>query len=185
MEEKGRPETLASLLAQEGRLPLAKALQLARALLGELRKLHADGVIHRNLHPGCVRLDPGGGVTLAGLELARTKNAPNPPPGGEMSGAIRTMAPEQVLGGPTDERTDVYQAGLIFYRLMTGKPAFEAQGAWSLARKVSSEDPVPPSIVDPEVPRALSDLILKALSRNAADRFSSAAEFAEALSRIR
>jgi len=183
MQEGSRPDTLASLFAQGTRLPRAEALRVARSILAELAKLHATGVLHRNLHPGCVQFRPDGGVTLSGLELAKEKDDP-PRAGGPMSGAIRVMAPEQVLGGAVDERTDIYQAGLIVYRLVAGRPAFEAAGAWALARKIASEDPVAPRLVDATVPQDLSDLIVKALSRDPAGRVASAADFAERLARL-
>lgn len=182
-EESGR-QTLSSLLAQGARLPHTEALRIARSLLDELRKLHEAGTIHRNLHPGCVLLRPDGGVVLAGLELAKKRGVAVPDPAGAMSGQIRTFAPEQVLGEATDERTDLYQVGLILYHLFTGRPAFETQGMWSLAKRISSEDPVAPNRVDPSIPQGLSGLIAKSLSRNPADRFASAADFSGQLARI-
>ena len=159
-------------------------MRIVLDLLAELRRLHESGTLHRNLHPGCVTFGEDGRVRLAGLELSRRKGEPASPAPGEMSGLIKVLAPEQVLGGTIDERTDLYHCGLILYRLVAGRPAFESRGAWSLARKVVSEDPVEPVRVDPAIPQGLSDLIVRSLSREPADRFASAAEFAERLARV-
>jgi serine/threonine-protein kinase len=176
-------QSLKDVFDSGARLDLATGVRIVRDLLAELQRLHESGMLHRNLHPGCVTFDKDGRVRLAGLELAKRKGDPNPA-SGEMSGHIKALAPEQVLGEAIDERTDLYHCGLILYRLVAGRPAFEASGAWATARKIVSEDPVEPVRVDPAIPRGLSDLIVRSLSRNPADRFGSAAEFAERLARV-
>jgi serine/threonine-protein kinase len=177
-------QSLKDIFDSGTRLERSIGVRIVLDLLAELRRLHESGMLHRNVHPGCVTFSEDGRVRLAGLELSKRKGDSVSPAPGEMSGLIKVLAPEQVLGGTIDERTDLYHCGLILYRLVAGRPAFESQGAWSLAKKVVSEDPVAPARVDPEIPQGLSDLIARSLSRNPADRFASAAEFAEQLARV-
>ena len=173
-------QLLKTILDSGARFDLTRAVRTALALLEALQRLHEAGIIHRNVHPGCVFLAAGGDVRLGEMELAKRKGDPGSGTG-EMSGKVRVMAPEQVLGGTVDERTDIYHCGLILYRLVTGRQAFEAAGAWALATKVVSEDPPAPTTVNPEIPRDLSDVMLRALARVPEDRFATAAEFAERL----
>lgn len=173
-------KSLRALLDSGAKFDLSSAVRTTLALLEALKRLHEAGIVHRNVHPGCVFLDAGGGVRLGGMELAKRMGDPGSGTG-EMSGKIAVLAPEQVLGGTVDERTDLYHCGLILYRLVTGRRAFEATGAWGIAKKVVSEDPPAPAAVDPAIPRDLSDVILRALSRAPENRFATAAEFAERL----
>jgi serine/threonine protein kinase len=159
-------------------MTLAEALDVMHGLLFALGEIHDDGIIHRNLHPGCVVVNKAGDVTLTGFELAV---GPGMPPAGgrcEMSGALVTMSPEQILGAGCDARSDIFQAGVIFYQMLTGKPPFAAPGAWSKAKKIVSEDPAPPSSVSPSVPASLDVISLRALAKDPSQRYERAAEFA-------
>jgi len=178
--EKGAT-SLRSLFDDGDRLTLTQALNLMRNLLGALGKIHADEIVHRNLHPGCVLVDEVGRVTLTGLELAVGPGMPATGTSGEMSGAWVTMSPEQIQGEDCDLRSDIFQVGVIFYQLLTGKPPFAAPGAWSRAKQILGEDPAPPSSIDAAVPAWLDGVSLRALAKERSKRYGSAAEFAAAL----
>jgi serine/threonine-protein kinase len=162
----------------------AEALDLMRSLLCALAKLHADGIVHRNLHPGCVLVDEAGRVTLAGLALAAGPGLPRTGTDGELSGALVTMSPEQIQGTGCDIRSDIFQAGVIFYQLLTGIPPFAAAGAWGRAKQVIGEDPTPPSLIDAAIPAWLDAATLRALAKDPSQRYGSAAEFAAALTPV-
>jgi eukaryotic-like serine/threonine-protein kinase len=178
--EKGA--TLLRSLFDDGvRLTLAQALNLMRSRLGALGKMHADEIVHRNLHSGCVLVDEAGRVTLTGFDLAVGPGMPGTGAKGEMSGAWVTMSPEQIQGAGCDARSDIFQVGVIFYQLLTGTPPFAASGAWSRAKQILSEDPAPPSSINAAIPAWLDVVSLRALAKERNQRYGSAAEFAAAL----
>ena len=177
-------QTLKALFDSGVRVDPKSGVRIGLELLAILQHVHAAGVVHRNLHPGSVVLDATGHVRLTGFELSKVRGAPAMP-SGELSGRIVIMAPEQIVGGEIDERTDLYQFGLILYRLVTGRAAFSASGAWELAKKLLEKDPLAPATVDPTVSWDLSDLVLRALSREKNDRFASAEQLAERLALAR
>ena len=152
-----------------------------RNLLGELAKVHADGIVHRNLHRECVLVDKAGRVTLTGFELAVGPGLPRTGTRGEMSGAWVTMSPEQIQGTGCDTRSDIFQAGVIFYQLLTGIPPFAAAGAWGRAKQIISENPTPPSSIDATIPAWLDAAALRALAKDPSQRYGSAADFTAAL----
>jgi serine/threonine protein kinase len=176
-----RATSLRSLFDDGDRLTPDQALNLMRSLLGALGKIHADEIVHRNLHPGCVLVDEAGRVTLTGFELAVGPGMLGTGAGGEMSGGWVTMSPEQIQGEGCDARSDIFQVGVIFYQLLTGKPPFAAPGAWSRAKQILNEDPAPPSSIDVAIPAWLDGVSLRALAKERTQRYGSAGEFAAAL----
>lgn len=160
---------------------VGEALDLMRKLLGALAKVHADGIVHRNLHRGCVFVDESGRVTLTGFELAVGPGLPTRDSKGEMSGALVTMSPEQIQGAGCDARTDIFQVGVIFYQLITGRPPFDASGAWGRAKQTLSTDPPLPSSINKAIPTWLDVVLLRALAKDPKKRYENADEFLAAL----
>jgi serine/threonine-protein kinase len=152
-----------------------------RRLLLALGNIHTKKIVHRNLHPGCVLVDHAGRVTISGLDLAVGPGLPATTNHGEMAGGWVTMSPEQIQGAGCDARSDIFQAGVIFYQLLTGEPPFAASGAWGRAKKILSEDPAPPSSINTAIPAWLDTASLRALAKQPSQRYGSAAEFAAAL----
>jgi len=181
-ELRKRLETSLKSLYDHGQRPtLAEALDLMRNLLDALAKVHADGIVHRNLHRGCVLVDREGRVSLTGFDLAVGPGLSHRESKGEMSGALVSMSPEQIQGTGCDARSDIFQVGVIFYELLTGKPPFNAPGAWGRAKQTLSEDPALPSSVDAAIPGWLDVASLRALAKDPNQRYGSAAEFSAAL----
>ena len=178
-----RLDSLRSWFDEGPRLTLAKALDLMHGLLFELAQIHDSRIIHRNLHPGCILVDAAGNVTITGFGLAVGPGLPHAGNRGELSGAVVTMSPEQIQGTGCDARSDIFQAGVIFYQMLTGEPPFAALGAWSSAKKILSEDPAPPSSVNPAIPPLLDGVVLRALAKDPSQRYERAAEFAWAIVR--
>ncbi len=167
--------------------PAAQAAALLAALAEAIHVAHQSGIIHRDLTPtnillaadgtpkitdfGLVRhLDSGRGLTITGVPV----------------GTPSYMAPEQGQGqwdsvGPA---TDVYALGAIFYELLTGRPPFRAESAAETLRQVVSQDPVPPSRLNPAVPRDAETICLKCLEKDPQKRYPSAAGLAEDLHRF-
>ena len=157
-----------------GPLELAGFLPVAARLAAVVARLHDEGVLHRDLTPsnlllteaGPVVVDFGLATRLRGLEPGRCRFA----------GTLAYMAPEQTgrTAQSVDERTDLYALGATFYEMLTGQPPFLAASAGDLLHAHLARRPRPPAALDPSIPAPVSDLILRLLAKNPADRYQSA-----------
>jgi len=154
-------------------------LQVANAL----HYAHQQGALHRDVKPGNLILDTEGRVWVADFGLAKLLDQEEMTRSGDVVGTLRYMAPEQ-WEGRADARTDVYGLGLTLYEMLTLQPAFDETDRGRLIRQVMEEEPVPPRRLQPAVPKDLETIVLKAIARQPADRYQTAAELAEDLQRF-
>ena len=157
-----------------------QAVRIMGELLDALDFAHEAGVIHRDVKPANVMLDAQWRVKLADFGVARFQDSDRSAVG-TMVGTPAFMSPEQISGGKVDRRTDLFSAGIVLYQLLTGEQPFRGQGAWTVAKKIMQEEPPPPSRVVGSISPAFDKVVRKALAKNAAERFRSAREFANAL----
>jgi serine/threonine protein kinase len=182
-----RGETLEARLRREPRPPLALTVQVGREVAEGLAAAHAQGLIHRDVKPANIWLEemPRRGVVRARMldfGLARElESGEHLTESGTVLGTPAYMAPEQADGKPVRPACDVFSLGAVLYRMATGKHAFEGPTLPALLRCVAEKDPPPPHEVCPDVPRALSDLIMAMLAKDAARRPASARAVADAL----
>jgi len=172
-------EDLASLLRRIGRLPAAKALEVARQLCAGLAAAHDKGVLHRDLKPANIMIDGRGQARIAdfGIAVETTPDADAT----DGAGTLAYMAPERFAGKPATVQSDLYALGLILYETYTGKSAFAAttQGEWRRAHTDSA--PSSPSAIVPDIEPAVERAILRCLAKEPARRPASAAQVAAAL----
>jgi len=177
-----------STLAQRmevGRVPLKLALEYMIQVLDALGYAHSHAVMHRDVTPENIIITPEGDVKLTGFGLAKTQSDPALTQAGKMLGSLHYISPEQVKGLPTiDARTDIYAVGVILYELATGKKPFPGESQFEVMFAHVNADPAPPDQVDPEVPAELSEVILKSMAKEPADRFQTAVEFRRQLEGI-
>lgn len=178
-----RGQTLRQLLAQ-GTLTIADAARIVAATADVLAAAHAEGVFHRDVKPDNVMLEPDGAVRVLDFGIARAVQDDAPlTRTGEIVGTPEYMAPEQLLDGPEaiDARTDVHALGVLAYELLTGRSPFHGANVFQTLKLVESLVPPPPSSLRRDAPHALDLVVLRALQKQPADRFASAAAFASAL----
>src|SRR5436309_7321816 len=177
-------ETLRERLEREGQLPLEQAVQIAREVADALSHAHSHDVVHRDIKPENILLEAGHAV-LSDFGIARAIRAAA---GGSLTAtgiAIGTpgyMSPEQ--GGASarvDERSDIYSLGCVLYEMLAGEPPFTGPSAESIVRQHLTAAPPRVSAMRAAVPPAIEEAIVRALAKTPADRFATAAEFADAL----
>ena len=177
-------ESLRDRLRREKQLPLADAVRIATEVAGALGYAHRHGVIHRDIKPENVLLHDGSALVADfGIAIAiTTAGGTRMTETGMSLGTPHYMSPEQAMGErEITARSDVYALGVVTYEMLVGEPPFTGPTAQSIIAKVLTDDPVPPTRQRKSVPPALEHAVLTALAKLPADRYSSAAEFAAAL----
>src|SRR5689334_16977444 len=180
-------ETLRDVLRREGRLDPTRAMQLTADICGALDFSHRNGIVHRDVKPGNVMITPQGTVKVMDFGIARavSDSAATMTSTAAVIGTAQYLSPEQARGEAVDARSDVYAAGCVLYELLTGEPPFTGDSPVAVAYQHVREDPKSPSEVNPAVPPQLDAVVLKALSKNPANRYQSAAEMRSDLVRVR
>jgi serine/threonine protein kinase/tetratricopeptide (TPR) repeat protein len=180
-------------LLRRGRLPLDEALRIGTEIIEGLARAHEGKVVHRDLKPSNVMLTRDGHVKIVDFGLARrlstedspTLSGPSLTQTGAMVGTIIYMSPEQLRGEPADERSDVFSLGLILYELLAGRHPLMRKTYVATATAILREDPAPLSEFLEGAPDWLEPFVMRMLSREPADRFSSAAEVVRELREFR
>lgn len=177
-------ESLASFLAQRGRLSLAQAIPILREICAGMSAAHAAGVVHRDLKPDNVLLGADGRVVITDFGIARALST------GEratktMGGVVGTpeyMAPEQVEGASDiDGRADLYALGVMMYELFTGEPAWRGNTPYAIAAARLVKPPPDPRDLVPGLAPDLAGIILRCMARERSARFATADEISAAL----
>jgi len=172
-------QDLASLLHQIGRLPEAKATQIARQLCAGLAAAHDQGILHRDLKPANVMIDGRGRVRITDFGLAVLAEAIKPED--VVVGTPAYMAPEQFAGKEVTNRSDLYSLGLVLYELYTGKRAFEGKTAAEIAKLREQSTPTSPSSHVEGLDPAVERVVLRCLENDSSQRPSSALAVAAGL----
>jgi eukaryotic-like serine/threonine-protein kinase len=161
-------------------LSVGEAVEIIRQVLAGARFAHAQGIVHRDLKPQNVLIDGEGRARVADFGIARA-GASEITQTGSVLGTAQYLSPEQAQGLLVTPASDLYSVGVMLYEALTGQVPFEGDSAVTVAMKQVSERPRPPSELNPEVPRALDAVVLRALAKDPANRFASADEFLHAL----
>ena len=179
--------SLKQLIVSRGKLPVAVALTVGKQLCRALEVAHAEGVIHRDIKPQNIVVEPSGFLKVMDFGIARLANPPKGKGLTEAGMSIGTpdyMSPEQLSGSELDPRSDLYAAGVVLFECVTGRVPFEAETPWALVAKHLEEEAPNPRSLNPEVPEPLAAVILKAMAQDPAHRFATASEMHDALARI-
>ncbi|HEY6479587.1 MAG TPA: Stk1 family PASTA domain-containing Ser/Thr kinase, partial [Streptosporangiaceae bacterium] len=170
--------TLRDLLRDDRRLLPERAAEITDGVLRALDYSHRNGIVHRDIKPGNVMLTRSGDVKVMDFGIARavsdaqatmTQTA-------QVIGTAQYLSPEQARGERVDARSDLYSAGCLLYELLTGRPPFTGDSPVAIAYQHVREAPVPPSRIDPELPAWCDAIVLKAMEKDAGDRYQSAGE---------
>jgi serine/threonine protein kinase len=180
-------KSLKDLIRARGRLPIAITLSVGKQLARALEIAHEQGVIHRDIKPQNMVVEPNGVLKVMDFGIARLASR-KPESGVTQAGTIigtpEYMAPEQLSGEDVDQRVDIYAAGCVLYECLTGRPPFVADTPYQLVAKLLEDTADAPRTINPEVPPALDALIMSALAKDPAQRPQTALILHDGLARI-
>jgi serine/threonine protein kinase len=151
---------------RNGPLGAAEAVDCMRQVLAALAFAHSRNVIHRDIKPPNIIVTPDGIAKLTDFGIARSRGDATLTATGTAVGSLYYMPPEQIQGGTADARSDLYSLGVTFYEAVTGQRPFQGENDYAIMQAHFAGAPVAPSERNPAIPRALSALILKAMSRS-------------------
>jgi serine/threonine-protein kinase len=178
-------QTLRNLLRERGWVPYSNALDIMDPILSGLAAAHRAGFVHRDVKPENVLLTGDGRVKVVDFGLARASATSGQTRVGQIIGTVAYIAPEQVTGGTTDFRTDVYAAGIMLFEMLTGRQPHTGESPLAVAYKHVNEEVPPPSVFVPGLPRAVDDLVRAATSRDPGQRPADADSFLQAARSVR
>lgn len=164
------------------RYTLEQSLKIVRDLLSALDYAHKQGIVHRDVKPANLLIEPGGRVKLTDFGVARIQDSGEATrTQGSMVGTLKYMAPEQVQGQKIDARADLFSTGVVLYQLLTDKRPFDGDNDFSIIHQIIGHNPPPPSAANPRLPAALDAVVARALAKDKDERFATARDFAVAL----
>src|SRR5437868_3608176 len=174
-------QDLRSLLLEKSKVAPEQAARIMLQICRALEAAHAEGVIHRDLKPQNIMLDASGRILVMDFGIARSAYLPGMTQTGALIGTPEYMSPEQGRGEPLTERSDLFSMGIIFYELLTGKSPYHSDTPLATLWKRMTEKVTPPVVLDPTLPQALSNIVVKALEIEPKNRFARAREMAQQL----
>ncbi len=176
--------TVKEIIEREGALSPRVAVSVASQVLSALSHAHERGIIHRDVKPQNVIITPSGRAKLTDFGIARdVASTTRTFAGTNVIGSVHYLSPEQARGDEVTTESDIYSCGIMLYEMLLGEVPFGGENSVAIALKHLHEEITTPMEADPKIPRALSDIIVKATSKKPSMRYHSAAEMRADLQR--
>lgn len=168
--------TLKELIKSDGPISPKVAVSITAQVLDALAHAHESGIIHRDVKPQNVIITPRGKAKLTDFGIARDVAATTRTYAGSnvVMGSVHYISPEQARGDDVTAASDIYSCAIMLFEMLTGKVPFGGDNSVAIALKHLQEDITPPVEINPKIPRALSDVIVKAASKEISLRYQSA-----------
>lgn len=178
--------TLRDILQDNGPLPLGAVVNVITPLAQALQYAHLHGVIHRDVKPGNILVEPDGSVLLTDFGIARA--ADNAQSGltatGLVMGTADYLAPEQISGRPAEPRSDIYSLGVVLYEMLTGVTPFAGENTASILYRQVHDNPPSLRSMNPRLPIELQPVMDRVLAKNPSSRYSDPVDLARDLEEV-
>ena len=168
--------TLKEYIEQQHVLRWKEAVHFTVQILRALQHAHDKGIVHRDIKPQNIMLLADGTIKVADFGIARFARSTQHTVTDKAIGSVHYISPEQAKGDVTDEKSDIYSVGVMLYEMTTGQLPFDAESPVSVAIKQINSKAKRPREVNPDVPEGLEDIIIRAMQKDPARRYQSAAE---------
>ncbi len=177
-------ETLAEIVRRKAPIPLTEKLRWIEELCVGVAYAHHGGVIHRDIKPTNLMVDRSGRLKILDFGIARMLRT-LASKGTALIGTPGYMAPEQIVGGTIDQRSDLFSVGVVCYELLSYADAFPGDTVPTIAHRILNEEPVPLSQLNPDLNPELVAIVERGMKKRAAERFDDGESFGEAIGRVR
>ena len=162
--------TLKERIKEEGPVPAAQALEIARQIAGALAQAHANNLVHCDIKPHNILVMPDGNVKVADFGIARAVTESTMTYNDNIMGSVHYFSPEQARGTIITPKSDVYSLGVVLYEMLTGRIPFDGNTAVSIARKHLEEEPQPIRSIVPNIPPVVEALVTRMMAKEPALR---------------
>jgi len=176
--------SLKQYMEKRGVLNWKETLHFAMQIAKGLEHAHSRGIVHRDIKPHNVMVLKNGSVKVMDFGIARVMNKSNTLTK-EALGSVHYISPEQAKGSNTDNRSDLYSLGVVMYEMMTGRPPYDGESAVSVAIQHINGGAPRPSSLNPNIPKGLEQIIIKAMALDVRDRYASATEMLQDMEEFR
>jgi eukaryotic-like serine/threonine-protein kinase len=177
-------QTLEQVLDFKGILPTPVALRIAKQVCAGLAAAHEVGVIHGDIKPQNIIVEPAGGLKIMDFGSAHLTDERGMTFTGTVIGTLGYMSPEQARGLPLNFRSDIYSTGIVLYEMFTGSLPFEGDTPLAVVLKHVNNPPPPPRSKNPRIDPRVAAIITKCIEKEAASRFQSVRELYDALAKV-
>ena len=174
---------LKDIILQGGPLLPERAVEIAMSICLALEAAHAQGIVHRDIKPQNTIVTYDNQIKVMDFGIARTAGGSAMTQTGTIMGTAQYISPEQAQGRAADPRSDLYSLGVVLYEMLTGRVPFDGDNPVSIAYKHVREDPLPPSMINPDVSPGLEAVVMKALAKNPQNRYQNSVEMRRDLER--
>lgn len=175
---------LKQIIKDTGKLPVKQAVDIAKQICDGLQDAHENGIVHRDIKPHNILVTDNGRVKVTDFGIAQMMSSVTITNSGTIVGSVHYFSPEQAKGGSTSSKSDIYSVGCVLYEMVTGKVPFEGDTPIAVALKHIQDDPIPPSMLNPQVSGELEHIILHAMEKDVSGRYAAAGDMAADLRRI-
>ena len=168
--------TLKEYITEKGALSWREAASIERQICSALECAHKNHIIHHDIKPHNIILTPDNVIKVADFGIARAATTSTLVAGGSAIGSVHYFSPEQARGGYTDEKSDIYSAGIVFYELLTGRVPFDGESPIAVALMHVQKEAATPTAINPDIPDNVEHVVLRAISKEQRARYQSATD---------
>ncbi|NLV89072.1 MAG: Stk1 family PASTA domain-containing Ser/Thr kinase [Tissierellia bacterium] len=178
-------KTLKEIIKEKGKLSIDLAIDYSYQIAEALRHAHSNRIFHRDIKPHNIMITDDNRVKVTDFGIARAATSSTVTTSSNVLGSVHYFSPEQARGGYTDDKSDIYSLGIVMYEMVTGVLPYQGESPITVALKHVQEDIVPPRELEESIPVGFENIILKAVQKKQADRYSNIGDLIRDLKKVK